>query len=390
VRGKYESWPHFMAAYVYRQWVRQRIRGLISWSPLEHPQPGCTAVIGMCHRLPDVLLANLRCLDDVKWPELREVIITVDAVAGCLPADFEQQARASFARSEVRFCYYDEAQAKLTEQLRLPYVFSWLSWAIALSHTRTQVALLHDYDALILDNSLPARYREFARTGAAMQGIRWYEGNGVTADDRLATTFEAFLDVAWLRSFRPIEMFNQIGVVKGVSRDYDTLLEIQHRHTPSARRAVVGMSEASLVHPSQMVHQYTMFRKRPGADLPSFSIPMIPFFAFLSGRLDALAAAAARLRQARSRALDFLGDDTLINFAQLDTGCVDWALKQMVRVCVHRKIPPLGDLYDYGAALYTLARTPPAQLWKGDFTSEQRQWIDQAQLAASHSTQELA
>jgi hypothetical protein len=362
---------------------------MISWSPLERPQPGCTAVIGMCHRLPDVLLANLRCLADVKWPELREVIVVVDAVAGCLPADIERTARASFPGIDVRFHYYSEAQAKLTEQLRLPYVFSWLSWAIALSHTRTRAALLHDYDALILDNSLQARYREFERTRAAIQGIRWYDGNGVKAVDRLATTFEAFLDVAWLRTFQPIEMFNQIGIVQGISRDYDTLLDIQHRHTPSARRAMVGMDEASLVHPSQMIHQYTMFRKQPGADLPSFSIPMIPFFAFLSGRLDALPAATARLRQARSRVLDFLGDGTLVSFARLDTGSVDWALKQMVRVCVHRNIPPFGDVYDYGAALYTLAGARESKLWSGDFTIEQRQWIAKAQLG-TRSTQEVA
>ena len=278
---------------------------------------------------------------------------------------------------------------ELTEQLRLPYVYSWLSWSIALGHTRTRVALLHDYDALVLDRSLLARYREFVSAGAAIQGIRWYEGNGVKADDRLATTFEAFLDVGWLRSFQPIEMFNQIGVVKGVSRDYDTLLEIQHRHTPSARRAVVGMGEASLVHPSQMIHQYTMFRKQPGADLPSFSIPMIPFFAFLSGRLDALPAATARLRQARSRVLDFLGDGTLVSFARLDTGSVDWALKQMVRVCVHRNIPPFGALYDYGAALYTSAGARESKLWSGDFTIEQRQWIAKAQLG-TRSTQGVA
>ena len=45
---------------------------------------------------------------------------------------------------------------------------------------------------------------------------------------------------------QPIEMFNQISIVKGYSRDYDTLLDIQHRHTPSARRAVVTIPSASI------------------------------------------------------------------------------------------------------------------------------------------------
>jgi hypothetical protein len=234
MEGKYRSWPQLLAAWGYRQWIRTRIARAIRWSPSGADEPGCTALIGMCHRLPDVLLGNLRCLDAASWPELREAIVVVDSVKGCLPPGLEDAARKLCTRFEVKFLYYDEAQARLTERLRLPYVFSWLSWSIALSHCRTRTALLHDYDALVLDESLARRYRSFAASGAAMQGIAWYSLNGVVPADHLATTFEAFLDVPWVRGFPPLAMFNQVGLREGRSRDYDTLLELQHLHTPLA------------------------------------------------------------------------------------------------------------------------------------------------------------
>lgn len=382
MKGKYTSWPRFLAAYAYRQWVRGRLRNTVSWAPLKDAAPGCTAVIGMCHRLPDVLVGNVRCLYAARWPELRTIIIVVDNVAGCLPSDLEQAAREICKEIDVRFYYYTPAQADLAERLRLPYVFSWLSWSIGLRHTQTRVALLHDYDALVLNDVLADRYAAFVKSEAAIQGIRWYNANGVTSADRLTTTFEAFVDVAWLRQFLPIQMFNQIGIVNGVSRDYDTLLDIQHRHTSEARRTVMAMQEEELVHPSQMIHQYTMFRKAPGAPLPSFSIPMIPFFAWLSGKPHALASTTARLQSANGPVLDFLGEGTLVNFVGLDIGSVDWTLKQMVRACVRQDIAPFRDLVDYGTALYRLVHAPPEKVWKGDFTPEQHDWIARARLSS--------
>jgi hypothetical protein len=383
VKGKYRSWGRYLPAYAYRQWLRARVRHAVSWTPLEDAEPGCTAIIGMCHRLPDVLLGNLRCLSAARWPELRDIIIVVDSVAGCLPAALEQTARDLCQGIDMHVHYYTQSQAALSEKLRLPYVFSWLSWSIGLSHARTRVALLHDYDALVLDGTLSRRYHNFVASGAAIQGIRWYTANGVCSDDKLATTFEAFVDVPWLRSFLPIQMFNQIGVVDGVSRDYDTLLEIQHRHTPLVRRTIFPMKEEALVHPSQMIHQYTMFRKSPGASLSCFAIPMIPFFAWLSGQHGALASATARLREARGLTLDFLGDGTIVNFSRLEIESVDWTLKQLVRACMGQSIAPCHDLYDYGVALYMLAGTPPEKIWLGDFTPEQRDWITRARLQRS-------
>jgi hypothetical protein len=378
MRGKYTSWPRFALAYVYRQRLRRRLARIVSWPPEGPLRGGCTAVVGMCHRLPHVLLGNLRCLDAHAWGTLRHVIIVVDGVRGCLPAGLEEAAAKACTNLDLRFEYYSVEQARLSEELQLPYVFAWLSWSIGLGLCETEHAILHDYDALILDDSLARRYASFASSGAAVQGIRWYEGNGVRSADRLATTFEAFLDVRWVRSFAPIAMFHQIGIEAGHSRDYDILLDMQHRFTPLERRTIVPMEEAALVHPSQMIHQYTMLRRHPEKPLPCYSIPMIPFFELLSGNGDAIAVATARLRDRHGKVADFFGDGVRANFSQLTTASVDWALKQTLRVCLNQRMPPDRSLYAYGLELYAVADTPEGQVWVGDFTPEQRVWIDAA------------
>ena len=93
--------------------------------------------------------------------------------------------------------------------------------------------------------------------------------NGVKEDDRLATTFEAFADAAWLRSQRPIDLFNKVRAVNGRSIDFDITLESQHRLLKPEERTILPMRQDQLVHPSQMIHQYTMFRHSPGKALPS-------------------------------------------------------------------------------------------------------------------------
>jgi hypothetical protein len=383
MRGKYTSLPRYLAAYANRELLRLRLRDIVSWSPLSNPEPGCTAIIGMCHRLPGVLLSNLRCLLDAAWPALSRIVIVVDGARGCIPSELEARARAlATDKIAIDIYYYSEAQAKKSEDLRLPYVFSWLSWSIALSHTRTRYALIQDYDALVFGDALEKRYDAFVESGAVIQGIKWYEGNGIVPADELATTFEAFVDVTWLRERHPLAGFHKIGLRDGVSRDYDTLLHLQHVSTPRDRRAAMPMPEESLVHPSQMIHQYTMFRRSPGAVLPCSAMPMIPLFEHLSGDEEAIERAAMRLAKAPGKVVDFFGDGTLVNLTRLDVAQVDWALKQMVRAYLNQKVAPFAALYRYGEELYRKIGTPEDKIWVGDFTEPQRAWIEASRRAA--------
>lgn len=385
MQGKYKNWLHFTAAYAKRELLRLRLADLVEWPKAPSLEPGCTAIIGMCHRLPGVLLGNLHCLLAAAWPELKRVIIVVDGARGCVSEDLEARAKAlSTPAIAIDIYYYSQHQATLSESLRLPWVFSWLSWSIAWSHCRTRHALIQDYDALVFGDTLGRRYERFVTSNAAIQGIRWYSGNGVETTDRLATTFEAFVDVEWIRSRPPIAAFHKISYRDGASRDYDTLLHLQHAHTPVERRTTMPMPAESLVHPSQMIHQYTMARRFPGVPQECASLPMIPFFDFLSGDEQAVGNAARQLETARDGVSDLLGDGTPVNLARLQIAQVDWDLKQMVQACMLRGIEPFHALYRYGSRLYEVCGADSNATWAGDFTAEQRDWIERCKAQGAH------
>jgi hypothetical protein len=134
------------------------------------------------------------------------------------------------------------------------------------------------------------------------------------------------------------------------------------------------MNLDELVHPSQMIHQYTMFRKFPGRPLPSFSMPMLPLFAMLSGKLEAFDQAANSLRTAARDSVDLAGDGTLMNLKQLDAPQVNWTLKQMVQAALLLELPQNPAMANYGDALYDhVGATSEQRL--GDFTPRQADWL---------------
>lgn len=381
MKGKYSNVFGFVLAKAYREYTRLRIARLVQWEPQRESVEGCTAVIGMCSRLPSVLAANLECLQAGRWPALKSVRVVVDNLPGSLAAGFEAELVRRFPDLDLHFHYYNPEQAALAEKLKLPYLYSWLSWCIGLAAAKTRHVLIHDYDALILGQALGKRYARFLQSGVKIQGITWYHGNGVRGEDRLATTFEAFVDARWLRAFEPVAMFNKVAFRKGRSVDYDTLLDLQENRLSEAERDIMPMGIQDLVHPSQMIHQYTMFRKFPAAPLPCSSIIMIPFFSWLGGDERALTQAVAALGTSPRTRVDLLGDGSVFNLSQLTTAAVDWILKQMLQVLVARQVPPFAELLEYGRALYRAAGTPTGQEWIGDFLPDHRQWLSRAGFA---------
>ena len=382
MQGKYSNWLSFVRAYSIRQYVRYRLRNIVAWPDRSHLEPGCTAIIGVCHRLPGVLAANLSCLATARWPDLTEIVLVVDGPTGCLDAEVISRISSVDGLPRVQIHYYSDRQAQVAESLRLPYVYAWLSWSIALAKCHTKHALIHDYDALVFGDTLAKRYEEFVSTGSAIQGISWYQGNGINHKDRLATTFEAFVDVEWVRSRKPLSAFHKIRMVGGRALDYDTLLDLQHNFTAPSKRTISAMDADSIVHPSQMIHQYTMFRRYPGKSLPCFAMPMIPFFEFLSGNENSLRLATDKLNRSGTGPMDFLGDTTSINLSSLTLPELDWALKQMVQACLKLELSPSASIYNYGQALYKAIDVGCEEIWRGDFTSDQRGWIEASMRAA--------
>jgi hypothetical protein len=378
MKGKYRNYLDFSLAKFYKTLLRERLKNIVSWSSGDRLESGCTAVIGMCSKLPGILAANLTCLRNSKWPDLKAVLIVVDGKKGVLVEGFEEEILNKFSDLNIAFWYYSPQQAQLAEKIKLPYVYCWLSWCIAFSHVKTQTALIHDYDALVLGNFFEERYLAFQKSGAKIQGISWYNGNGILSSDRLATTFETFVDMAWIKSFSPIQLLHKIGKYKDRTVDYDILIDIQANHTSESERTIMPMDFNELVHPSQAIHQYTMFRKFSGKALPCFSIIMIPFFNFLSGDELALEKATQAILQGRRESIALFQDEVKINLSELTTSQVDWMLKQSIQVLISLKISPFIALIDYGTTLYRMAKTPSEKRWLGDFLPEQRQWINAA------------
>ena len=210
MEGKHKRWFVHAMATLSREWLRTRVASLVHWDPLLNPESGCTAIVGVSSKLPDVLIANLRCLSTSRWPELKRVVLVVDCAKSNFPATIEQEVMAAFPELNIEFLYYTAHQATFAELFKLPFIYSWLSWCIALKKTSTSHVLFHDYDALVFGSRLGERYRAFAASGKKVRGIRWYNSNGVLIEDHLATTFEAFMDTAWLRSSQPVALFNKL------------------------------------------------------------------------------------------------------------------------------------------------------------------------------------
>jgi len=380
VNGKYQSKAAFWFARAQRECLRTLLRGLVRWPMRSELEPGCTAIIGMCSRLPEVIEANVACLHAVRWPELRRVVIAVDGKRGCLAPGLEARVQTLLGDLPCEFVYYTPLQSRIAELVALPYVYAWLSWAIAIGRVETESLLIHDYDALLLTDSVAACYREFRTNGAVMQGVRWYKNNGIEDSDRLAATFEAFVDLRWLRRFAPIRMFHQVGSLGGRFVDFDILLELQANAARPDQRTVVPLQESDLTHPSQMIHQYTMFRREPAGRLPCYSIPMIPFFAWLGGNKGALESATALLRPEASHDVRLLGDGVRVNLALLRAEHVDWLLKQMLQACVSLRVLPARDLLEYGEALYGVAGVPAHERWRNHFLADQLAWVARASV----------
>jgi hypothetical protein len=117
-----------------------------------------------------------------------------------------------------------------------------------------------------------------------------------------------------------------------------------------------------------------MFRRSPGKAAPCFSMPMLPFFAYLSGDEEALACAIDSLQSPDRNAVDLAGDGTPMNLDQLSGAQVDWALKQMVQAMLNLGIEHDRQLMQYGTALYDHIGIEKSDRI-GDFSETQSGWM---------------
>lgn len=372
---KYSNWLQFGTGYVYRFFIRLMVRWLVNWPKDADLSSGCSVIIGMCSRLPDILPANLTCLKLAQWPELKEVIIAVDCTEDRLSQTFTRKICDEFKGLNVRFVFYSPFQYFVSELLKLPYIYSWLSWCIAIREVKTNCFYIHDYDALLLGDVLGARYRDFVKNARLMQGVQWYFTNGIIPEDRLVSTFEAFVDTQWVRNVKPIEMFNKIGIYQNRRLDFDTMLDLQIRYSNLEQRGIIEMNADELAHPTQMIHQYTVFRKHPGKPWNCAALIVIPLFYYLSGKKDAFSVACSQIENRDGWKIALLNDGCVMNFEKLKLSYLEKMFLLMIQVFVKLGIEPFQDFFRYTEVLYSLIKIPDHQKWLRKQTQDQQEWI---------------
>lgn len=336
MRGKYTNYFQFLLARIHRARTLRVISKLVEWKPLEQPKPGYTIVLGCNTPLAEMLATNLLMLRRQRLKNLDRIIVVFDRPKHELAMDIERDMRAEFPELPLEFIYYTELQSKVSRGFKRPWVYCWLSWMIGLAAARTKYCVLHDFDAMIIDpDFMETRYEAISTRGAQYCGVRDYIGNGVEFADCLRVTFELMFDLEFVRrTFRPIELANTIGWYKGRTVDFDIFLYAQSK---AGEGFVLEVPEDDMVHPQQMISQFTDLMEKDGWIPPDENrLLLVPYFLFVADRPQLM----NRMRDAlvqittgsgpRKDTIPFFGKQ--MNVSRLSVVHADWLAKQAFRL----------------------------------------------------------
>jgi hypothetical protein len=313
-----------------RRWaIRRLISGLASWRPLPAPSDRVTIVIGCNVALARMISCNLRFLSRQDLSHVDRILIVLDRPRAQMEDDVEPGVLARFPSLPLEFLYYDDRQRRTCRLIGWPWVQSWLSWSIGIGHARTRYVLLHDFDAMLLrPDIVEERYRGIRERGDQYVGVRHYEGNGVVADDGLVTTFELVFDAEFVRrTFRPLDLFNQVTRFRGRRVDFDTFLHAQSR---DGSASTLPVTEDDMVHPSQLICQFEDFRLGRRAIPASNNLLLIPYFLYAGDEPALLRRLTAELERNEGREVSFFGRP--LDVSRLGEEHLRWIAKQARRL----------------------------------------------------------
>jgi hypothetical protein len=228
---------------------------------------------------------------------------------------------------------YSNRQALIARWINWGWVYSWMSWSLAIAHAKTNAVVIHDLDAMPLAFDLFENiYDHWLEEKAPFCGIRLYEGNGVQQEMGLVRTFELALDAQYVRqNYQPADLFNKLRLIDGRIVDFDTMLDAQRR---CGRCAVRPIEEADLVHPSELICHYTNllagrmdFRSRP------HMLPVLAYLMYLGGDSSQMNATRLRLADRNAQSVKFFGRETYIDGIKPQGWA--WMEKQIRRVEQH-------------------------------------------------------
>jgi hypothetical protein len=328
--GKYQSRVRFNMVRAQRWALRSLLRKLVRWEPLREPREGYTILIGCSSPLAPMLLTNLLMLSRQRRDNLDRIVMVFDRPSDKIDIPIEQRAREAFPQLPLEFVYYTPVQAKALAAIGWGWSYAWLSWCLGIAHTRTRYAFLQDFDAYLIQSDLiESRYALMREARVEYLGSRWYGGNGVIHDDRLVGTPELMFDAQFVRArFKPIHLFNHVCLYKGRAVDFDTFLYPQ---TLAGRGQVAPISENCMVHPSQLICQFTAhMNERAYLPPTGNNLLLIPYFFSLAGDQESMRRQTDLLLEENGSSVLFHG--RLLNLANLHKTHVDWITKQAYRL----------------------------------------------------------
>jgi hypothetical protein len=309
------------------------IRDLVTWEPQGEQVDGYSIAIACMRELAPVAIANLRLCARMNNARLHQLILVFDCPVDKIPASVAEAVREASSSLAVRLLGYNERQHRVTKWIDWGWVYSWASWSLAIRQAQTRVAIIHDLDAMPLSADFFEQiYDHWAEQKAQFCGIRPYRGNGIEEDMGLVTTFELALDVTFMRrTFRPFDLFNKLHLVGDRIVDFDTMLHAQWR---SPHRAVRPIEETQLVHPSQLICQYTaLVSGRTDFQGREHSLPVLAYFAYLGGDPIPLTTAGPHLAEEKSRSVPLFGRNAYIDGVTPQGWA--WMEKQIRRIEQH-------------------------------------------------------
>ena len=288
--------------------MHQMIRNGVTWEPLRDPADGYSIIIGCMHKIPEIAVANLRMTANCDLSRCQEILMVFDCTEEQMPHSLKRSLESVECSSSVRFLYYNAQQSRVSRKIDWGWVYAWMSWSIGISCCNTRHVILHDLDALPLDPSLFDTLYQRARSNSCVfQAIRTYSGNGVTKEMKLGTTFELVMDAEAVRSrFRAFDGFNKLQRVNGSLVDFDTFLWIQYQMSGSTR--IDPIDENQLVHPSQLICNYTDFSSgRDELRMKQHSLLMMPYFGMLGGNIADFERVSNELQESEGRSIFMFG-----------------------------------------------------------------------------------
>ena len=279
------------------------LRDLVAWEPREATSEGYSVAIACMHELPAVAIANLEFCSRLAHDRLEELILVFNCPEAQIPAIVTEAARRAPASMRVRLIGYDDRQGRVAARIHWGWVYSWLSWSLAIRAAKTRALIIHDLDALPLHPDFFERlYENWADSGAQFCGIHPYRSAAIGPEMNLLTTFELALDAEYMRRrFRPFDLFNKLRVVDGRVVDFDTMLLAQ-RESPG--RALRPIDESTLVHPSRLICNYTdLVSGRSDLAGLDHALPVLAYFMYLGGDPTPMATARPGLEDQGSRSI---------------------------------------------------------------------------------------